>query len=370
MCISPFRGLRYKFKDLSRLICPPYDVISEKEKLELLKLSPYNFVRIELPDTLGEAKSLLDSWIKKDGILKEEKKEAIYIYSQKFELQKNRYKERLGIIALLDLDSKVMKHEITTQGPVEERLAHMKSLGIISSPIFCILSEKGRFFRLLRKFVKKKPIINFKTKDGIYHKLFIITDEKSISEIKNSVKSDRLLIADGHHRYEAAYRLFKSGGNRYLLCYICSSKDEGIVILPTHRVVYLSRLLKEKMEKFFSIKRWEEAKLKEVSKDKIFCYFGGEFCVLNYKGKEDKTRPAVVLLHKFLLDEIPASEIFYTNDISEAIKRAGEIDGIAFLLKGLDIETIMYEVKRYGFLPPKTTYFYPKVPAGIVIYKT
>lgn len=367
--IFPFHGLRYRFRDLSHLICPPYDVISKEEKEELLKLSPYNFVRIELPDTLKEAKSLLDLWVKKRGILKEEKKEAIYVYLQKFKLEKNKYKERLGIIALLDLDSEVEKHEIVTPKPVEERLAHMKSLGINSSPIFCILSEEGRFYRLLKEIVKKKPAINFKTEDGIYHKLFVITDEKNISEIKNRVSSGKLFIADGHHRYEAAYTLFKSGGNRYLLCYICSSKDKGIVILPTHRVVYLSKSLKEKMEEFFHIRRWEEAKSREVPEHSIFCYFGGEFCVLSYKGKEDKLRPAVVLLHKFLLDEIPTSEIFYTKDISEAIKRAGEMDGIAFLLRELDIETIMYEVKKYGFLPPKTTYFYPKVPAGVVVYK-
>lgn len=359
LSIHPFKGFRYKSKNLSKLICPPYDVISQQEKIELEKISPYNFVRIELPDSAATAKAYFNDWVKKRIII-QDKDEAFYVISEKIKLP-NRNASRVGLVCLLDLNSDILKHERATEAPIEDRLSLLKEHGIYTSPILCIVSDNGKFYGILKAISRKKPNFGFK-KGLINYSVYILKEKNLISKIQRTVRNKVLLIADGHHRYEAAMRYRDLKGAKYIMGYILSSKDPGIMIMPTHRVTRLTKTLESKLNELF---RFSE--VSGFKKYPLCCFIKDKFYILTPK---DKKRLPVRILDDCLRSECKYEEIFYTHDVQEAIMKAGEIDGIAFLLEPLTIEEVFKEAKSGDILPPKTTYFYPKAQAGIVFHKT
>ncbi|MBU0952400.1 MAG: DUF1015 domain-containing protein [Elusimicrobia bacterium] len=384
--IIPFKGIRYikGSKNLKNLICPPYDIISEEQRKKLTSLSANNFVNIELPESNKKAKKFLNTWLK-NNILAKEKTPSIYLYQQEFDL-KGRVFKRTGFFAALELDEKsIHGHEKTIQKHIDRRFELLKELKINTSPIFCIFPDKTKSItKLVLNVSKKNKPIEFTQldKENITHRFWVINGQKTISDLTNKLKNVSLVIADGHHRCSTGllYKELMERKNKkydnnapynYILAFLCAIEDPGLVLLPTHRVIRAYPDIQEKINKHFTLTHWDGK-----SKPQIVCYCNGEFKVLKLKKgfSENKIKNKLelsigaIVLQEFVLNETDPGNIFYTKDLGEAIKKAQEIQGYAFLLEAPTIKDIYTLSKKGKIMPQKTTYFYPKVPAGLVIY--
>ena len=257
--IAPFRGVFYnqkKIKDLAKVIAPPYDVIAKEEQEKLYKKSPYNFVRLDLssePDSYNTVAQLLHEWLS-TGILERDPAPAIYFLTHHFALKDGKKKSRQGFFALTELQDfstgDIRPHEKTLDAPKEDRLKLMLACNAQLSPIFALYSEpKLTINRMLSVVVEgTAPFIDVEQDNGDECKLWRITDPAVIEKVQKEMQQQRLLIADGHHRYEATmnYRnqLRSQRGEgtgreafNFIMAYFANMNDENVVILPTHRLV-------------------------------------------------------------------------------------------------------------------------------------
>ncbi len=269
--ILPFKGLRYnpeKIKDISKVITPPYDVISEKERDDYYQLHPDNIIRLILSKDLpGDDQSnnkytrsaeFFDKWRKKE-ILKEETEPAIYIYAQEFTLSGKKYIRR-GFISLVKLEDfqtgEIYPHEHTLAKPKEDRMNLMKACNANLSQVFTFFEDEDREISNFLHTVSEggsgtgvTPDIDFTDIYGVRNSLWAIKDKTVIEKLILQMKDRALFIADGHHRYETAlfYRDLIKGKKKeqnstgdspadYIMMMCVSMEDPGLQILPTHRL--------------------------------------------------------------------------------------------------------------------------------------
>ncbi|MBI5573343.1 MAG: DUF1015 domain-containing protein, partial [Elusimicrobia bacterium] len=197
--IIPFRAVRYNKKNISDLICPPYDIISSAEKQLLLKKSPYNAIKIELPESYISARKNFDLWKSKKILIKDEKP-SFYFYEQSFKIKGRNY-VRTGFFSLLKTEKfgkNIFPHEKTHTAPKLDRLNLLNSTNINTSPIFCLFSDKKEIFRKIVLKIKKQKPLTFACLPNGREKLWIIDDKKTIKALENLLKNNKILIADGH----------------------------------------------------------------------------------------------------------------------------------------------------------------------------
>ncbi len=264
--IAPFKGILYnqeKIRDMSKVIAPPYDVISPDGQENLYQKSDYNIVRLdfakgspsddESSNRYTRAASDFKKW-QADGILVSDERPAIYIYEQDYRLKDGTVKTRKGFMSLVrieELDSGViLPHERTLSGPKTDRLNLTKTTDANFSPIFSLYSDPElKTNSLLSGESKTRPIVNVQGEDGANNRLWRVTDESIINGLIKEIADKMIFIADGHHRYETAlnYRnemrekhpdyTGKEGFN-YTLMYFSNMDDEGLTVFPTHRLIY------------------------------------------------------------------------------------------------------------------------------------
>ena len=257
--IAPFRGVFYnqkKIRDLSKVIAPPYDVISKDEQEKLYKKSPYNFVQLDLskePDSYSAVAQLFSEW-QSQGILERDETPAIYFLSHRFKLKSGEQKLRNGFFALTELQDPatgdIRPHEKTLDAPKEDRLKLMLACHAQLSPIFALYAEpKQTINRMLTVAVEGvAPFIEIEQDNGEECKLWRIADPALIGKVQREMKEQTLLIADRHHRYEATLKYRDhmrgergqwTGGEafNYIMAYFANMNDDNVVILPTHRLV-------------------------------------------------------------------------------------------------------------------------------------
>jgi uncharacterized protein (DUF1015 family) len=427
--IAPFRGVFYnqkKIRDLARVVTPPYDVISREEQEKLYRKSPYNFVRLDFnqePDPYAAVAELLQHW-QAERILERDETPAIYFVAHKFALKDGEVKERQGFFALTELQDfstgEIRPHEKTLEAPKEDRLKLMLASHAQLSSIFALYSQPKRSInRILSEQTEgKRPFIEVKMDGGDECRLWRITDPELIREIQREMKDQRLLIADGHHRYEATLnyrdRMRSEGswtgreGFNYIMSYFANMNDENVVILPTHRLVrgyepksFLQ--LEEALQTYFYVeqypktaegKSWFLKALKNAGKKQrvIGASFKRDprYLILRLKNKRIMQRLAkdlsaplreleVSTLHHLILEHIlglspeqqtSGETIRYSQD-EEAVLQALEKEDYqaAFILnaaKSADILTIANGGEK---MPQKSTYFFPKLISGLVINK-
>ena len=215
--IAPFRGVFYnqkKIKDLSKVIAPPYDVISKEEQEKLYKKSPYNFIRLDLnqePDAYNAVAQLLDEW-QAQGIFARDDTPAIYFLSHRFKLKSGEQKLRHGFFALTELpdpaSGDIRPHEKTHDAPKEDRLKLMLACQAQLSAIFALYAQPNQAInRMLAVAIEgAPPFIEIEQDNGDELRLWRITDPSLIQKIQREMSNQSLLIADGHHRYEATLR--------------------------------------------------------------------------------------------------------------------------------------------------------------------
>ncbi len=431
--IKPFRAIRYstsRYSDLSPVIAPPYDVLDEAGKSALLAKSNKNIVGIDLPylppKTVGpdavyeKAATTLSQWLA-EGVLHKDDEAGIYAYTQVFSIRGRTYNRR-GFIALVKLEefntpaaaSDVVPHEKTYKGPIEDRMKLMRATGVQLSPIFGLFpDEKGEVNDLLYKGLGAPQAQG--TLDGVVSQIWQIADQSIQQRVVDAMKSRKVYIADGHHRYTTALGYKKEleaklGGPlpenhpaNYCLFVLVSMHDDGCVILPTHRIVgglkgFDLATLKQKLAGKFAIDEMpatEDAITSFAdgltkSAPNTFGLFDGktrklytlrlldkDILKIYEPGQSDAWRSLdVAILRRYLLDEIigPAFKaggeiaLAYTADPAQVPSMTdGEKYPLAILLRPTPLKALEDLGVQGEVMPQKSTYFYPKLATGMAI---
>ncbi|HVO95844.1 MAG TPA: DUF1015 domain-containing protein [Terriglobales bacterium] len=428
--IAPFRGVFYnqkKIKDLSKVIAPPYDVISGEEQEKLQKKSPYNFVRLDLsqePDAYNAVAQLLGDW-QAQGIFERDETPAIYFLSHRFKLKSGEKKLRLGFFALTELQDPVSgnirPHEKTLDAPKEDRLKLMLACHAQLSPIFALYAQGNHAInRMLALAVEgMAPFIEIAQDNGDELRLWRISEGALIQKVQAEMAPQSLLIADGHHRYEATLRYRdqmraeRGQANgieafNYIMTYFANMSDDNLVILPTHRLVrgYAHKPfleLEEALQSYFYVEQHPKTPEGKISflkglktAAKKHHVIGASFkrdpryLILRLKNKRIMQRLAkdlsgplreldVSTLHLLILDhilglnpeqQVSGDTIRYSQD-EETVLQALEKEDFqaAFILNASKAEEILAIVSAGEKMPQKSTYFYPKLPSGLIVNK-
>ena len=426
--IAPFQGVFYsqkKVRDLAKVIAPPYDVITKDEQEKLYKRSPYNFVRLDFslePDVYSAVAQLLDAWIN-EGVFERDEAPAIYYMAQRFTLNSGEQKERRGFFALLELEDfaagNIRPHEKTLDAPKQDRLKLMLACNAQLSSIFAVYAQPQQAINkmLATHLEGASPFMEVKQDGGGECRLWRIVDRQLIRRLQEEMAPQRLLIADGHHRYEATlnYRNYLraqrgqgSGREAYnfILTYFANINDDNVVILPTHRLVrgYEAKRflqLEEALQNYFFLeqypktpegKGWFLKALKNGGKKKrlIGASFKRDprYLILRLKSKRIMQRLAkelsaqlqeldVTVLHLLILEHVlglapekqaSGETIRYSQD-EDAVLQALEKEDFqaAFILNPPKAQDLLAIAGNGETMPHKSTYFYPKPLTGLVI---
>ncbi|MBA3014016.1 MAG: DUF1015 domain-containing protein [Proteobacteria bacterium] len=439
--IAPFRGLRYNKKKIATMedvVSPPYDVIDEHSRQALFKKNPYNMVQLDLVKSVDagamsderyqQARQTFDLW-QQENVLARDSQPTLYLYHTEYSVPSGKRFTRKGLIALAGLaefaEGVVKPHEKTFRGVTTDRLRLIDACQAQFSSIFSLYSDPaGEIMAILDAVCPEAPLSSVSDHDGCRHTIWAITDETAIKAVCAQFASKSLYIADGHHRYTTALQLREMMRERqgsvptdspynHTMMYLCGMEDEGLSVLPTHRVVrvpYLTTVdaLIEKMRGGFEVEEIHGGsreflvsevlgRMDENIQDTMFGLYhpGADRCFLltlkpgvmaqTCSGKQPEALQDldVVVLSELVLGcllELPyqrcedESLIHYYPDPDEALDAAVKetLDGrqgspVLFLMNS----TLVSQVKRVAdeglVMPHKSTYFYPKVLTGLVI---
>jgi uncharacterized protein (DUF1015 family) len=383
--IRPFRGVRFDCGrvSLSEALCPPYDVISPEQARGFRKLG-FNAVRLELPEGKGPAKyhRAAGVWMdwRRAGILAQDPRPSFYICEERFKVQ-GQPRRRLGFLAALGMGSlaarSVLAHERTLPKPKADRLCLLRALRANTSPIFGIFHDSsGLVRRVLRGALRHAPETSGRL-EGVAYKLWRLEDSQAILLICRVLEPQKILIADGHHRYEVCRRYFEKSrlpAGAAILAYLCPEEDRGLVVLPTHRIVASSGLV-EAAGRLCQLKAYQSRgelleNLKRSRNPYAFGLYDGRFLLAKpYRAASCRSGLCVEWLGSYLLGGISPERIQYTHDPGRALALAKKGKHVAVFVKPFEVAQIRRAVSRVGLLPPKSTYFFPKIATGLV-FKT
>ncbi|MBN1176315.1 MAG: DUF1015 domain-containing protein [Dehalococcoidales bacterium] len=432
--IRPFCGVHYNpalVKDLSKVLCPPYDVITPQMQQELYNRSERNFVRIEFgrempsdKDTdnrYTRAAATLGKWLEQ-GVLATDKKPAVYITDHRFTYQGKDYRRRsmTCLVKLEEWDRMVVRpHEGTQSKPKGDRASLLWALNADASPILGLYDGSGTpMVALLDEQTTGKPLLSADDIGGESFRLWMITDKEVNRQIADCLAERPLYIADGHHRYESAltYRRERRTTTLpveeeepfdFVMMTLVDFADPGLVILPSHRLVRgLSKsaldILKAGLDTCFDIKRFSPDRndmftqvnsLLTAEKGEIKLVLYGlsreELLLLRLKNldiigtmipyfhSELYQKLDVSIVDHVILEELlglPPDNIKtfieYTNDAVAAIRSVVEKEyQLAVIVSPVKPEVIKAIADSGDRMPRKSTYFYPKTPAGLVLYR-
>ncbi len=418
-------------KELADIVCPPYDVIAPRLQQELYRRSPYNFVRIEAGRELAQdtntdnkytrSAATLEQWLK-EGVLTADPAPAIYLHDHYFSYEGKELRRRAVIagVRLEEWDKRVVRpHEGTLVEHKGDRFSLLWALQANTSPILALFEDRGqRVASLLASAGESQPIISFSESNGERHEVRAITNPGIINQLAGGLADSPLYIADGHHRYESALAFRRerradvssTGDEAYdfVMMALVDFADPGVLILPPHRLVggipkaALSQL-SAKLESLFDIEElpldtpdvWGKVDqlLAAGGKDEVrFALFGlGEDRLLILKLRDFAAASQMMpyfhsALYKKLdvsvLDHVILEELLglgsggegavldFSYQGRDAVNRVLEQEyQLAFLLRPIKPEVIRAVADADDRMPRKSTYFYPKAPAGLVLYR-
>lgn len=408
--IYPFHAYRYSNSAgrLEDLLTQPYDKISPAMQQRYLAASPYNVVRVilgerrdsdtESDNVYTRAAAFFTKWIE-SGILQREPKPALYPYFQQFKVpDTGETLVRQGFIGLgsvVDYSEHVVyRHEHTLSGPKKDRLQVLRQTGAHFGQIFMLYPGRdGAVDQVLADSMSRQPVCEVTDEYGTIHALGRIDDPARIAEIQNLMRDKKLLIADGHHRYETAlnYRNENPGNTAAaaVMMTFVNMYSPGLRILGTHRVVhslasFVPADLKNALERRFRVTLLKSlAELQEAwaaphaGQVRIGVSLPGETLLLERprKGRElDVNILHEELLHQDLgvTPEAVREERYlrYVRGVDPAIKEVEERRAqLAFLLEPPPVEHVAEISFGGGVMPQKSTDFYPKLLTGMAIYR-
>ena len=406
--IKPFKAYR-PAENADKIACPPYDVISSEEARKMAEGNPISFLHIDKPEidlpvgtdlydssVYAKGRENLDKFIS-DGILKEEKKPCFYIYAQTMD-----GRTQYGIVAATSTEEYdkgiIRKHELTRKDKEEDRTRHIQTLEATTGPVFLTYPDNQKINELVADICKKEPIYNFTTEDKITHKVWLVADDAIINMLEEEFKNIPLLyVADGHHRSASASNNARQkraenpgykGGESYN--YFLS------VIFPASHlyVMAYNRLVKDlngfsEVEFFDALKQnfeIEKTKLQVPTTRHQFCmYIGKKWYLLTAKPSAFDAADAVGSLDVSILQNKVLAPLLAIQDprTDKRISFVGGIRGTKELIKEVDsgefkvafsmyptsIEELMKVADQNLIMPPKSTWFEPKLRSGLLIYK-
>lgn len=398
--IKAFNGVRYRGNNITKLICPPYDIISKQEKERLKRLSAYNMVKMELPDEsagsnkYANSSKLYKEW-RNQGVLEQENLPALYFYEQSFK-DHGKKMVRRGFFAALKVENphggSVKPHERTLSKPKADRLRLLRAVKANLSPIFGLFNDKGGKTLKLCKTLAKTPCASTASDpEGTRHKLWVVKDPKTIALVVKELAGQKIFIADGHHRYETAWNYSQAMKGKekkasaekeynYVMIYLCPMEDPGLSIWPTHRVVEEPAGFEDRIKEYFT--ELPQTAFKKYSgklPQALAVWKKGKMRTLVLKDKQalsekmpDKCKAyrelGVSMLHSLLLSDVAPDRITYVKSEKEALKLARARKCLAVMVPSTPIKAVKEIALANQTMPQKSTYFYPKVASGIVIH--
>jgi len=246
--IEPFRALHYdrdRVGGLQPVVAPPYDVIDGTQRADLLARSPYNVVEIDLPvsdqDPYAHAASVFEQW-QRDGVLVRDEEPAVWALAQDYTGPDGQRRTRHGFFARVKVEDygpgRIRPHERTHPGPKEDRLRLTRATKANLSPIFSLYDDPaGAAWGALAPHLESAPWSEVTDEDGTVHRLWRVVDPDAIAKVAEALAPAELLIADGHHRYETARVYHDEGGAGHVLMCLVALQDPGLTVFPTHRLL-------------------------------------------------------------------------------------------------------------------------------------
>jgi uncharacterized protein (DUF1015 family) len=396
---KPFKGILFsgeKVNDMASCVCPPYDVITDPDIY--YERHPYNAIRLELPRPLGDmdeyrtAQRTMEDWLK-SGVLVYDRKETVYVYEQEFQVEGTSCLRR-GFIALHKLEKRrILTHEQTRKRAKEDRERLISTLGAFTSLIFGLYEDREERIEHILASSQKEEIFDFVDEQFVRNRFYRMTQAADIDRLSDLMSEKKIYIADGHHRLDVSYRL----NLPYVPLYLTNMYSGGIVIFPYHRIVdfetpsSLVHLLDSIADHLAVLKYPLTGKTSvESALQRIAASPEPEYIMYS---KDDPTtfyiltdrrttrfadetihetlkQLKVNILHTAILKDllhIKEEEISFTQDTYESIRRIreGTID-LALFLPPTTVQEVK-EVADHGlYMPPKSTFFHPKVLTGIV----
>jgi uncharacterized protein (DUF1015 family) len=409
--VRPLEALHYNLSAISSLAdvtAPPYDVVDAAQRAELLARSPFNVVEIDLPrapagrDPYEHAAETLEAWTLQ-GVLSTDREPAIWALTQDYEGPDGKRRTRHGLLARVRVTEYgaglVRPHERTQPGPKEDRLRLTRATRHNLSPIFAL--HPGNTWRHLGPLVADEPWGEVADPDGTVHRVWRIPDPALCAAVASELSDAELLIADGHHRYETALayadEIGGEGPHRYTLMCLVSLEDPGLTIFGTHRMIGdldadARERLGDGIREHFHVEEAGEDDLDPAGNHGVgvFGYLdaasGRSFRLrLEDTGAIDEAlgdrsdayrRLDAAILEELILkralgmsaeDILAKRGLGYASGVrqAQALLDEGAYQA-AFLLRPTPVEQVS-EVAAHGeTMPPKSTYFFPKVLTGVV----
>ena len=423
--LRPFRGWRYDpavVGDLAAVLSPPYDLVTPGLQESLRQLSPFNVVHLEAGESLdwnasvegqySQTATLFDEW-SQEGVLRRDQEHCFYLLRQDFQ-HGGRKRSRLGLTACVQLEEYqgkgVLPHEYTEAPAIRDRVALMEACNTNFSPIMSLYRDAAsELASIFGQTMAEAPVIEVEDEQGQQSTLWLITEASAQEKISRFFLDKPIFLADGHHRYEAAlqFQRNQSGrgkgsdddklGHNFMMMTLIGFDDPGLLVLPYHRV--LSGLsteqqagFQERLNQIFEAQplqttdnRGADALVEQVA------YHGLDRHAMAMIGPEGQG-PVLLTLRegvrwqqwgplavseawileeqvlKPVLGDTTLDHLGFIHDHHEALESvASGTQQIAFLLKPFPMDQFEAIVGDGQRLPRKSTFFYPKLPTGLVI---
>jgi uncharacterized protein (DUF1015 family) len=407
--VQPLRALHYdlaKVGSLDAVAAPPYDVIDPEQRAQLAARSPYNVVRVDLPegdpDPYAEAAKIFGRWQAEGAVVRDDEP-ALWTLTQDYTGPDGRRLTRRGVFARVRVEDygpgRIRPHERTHPGPKEDRLRLTRATRANLSPIFSLYDDpRGATAAVLEA---AEPFGEQTDDDGTVNRLARVADPAAIEAFQAALEPAELLIADGHHRYETA-RVYADevggeGEHRYVLMCLVALQDTGLTVFPTHRLIrdttpQSQEALGSTLRELFTVEEIDHADLRPPDGDGpltmgyIDSFFKRGFRLTlkdqasadaaldgmpdAYRHLDTAVLEALVLNGPLGLSEDDIAHLEglgYSRTDDEALQLVltGEYDA-AFFLRSTPIEQVRAIAAAGVNMPPKSTYFFPKVPTGLL----
>jgi uncharacterized protein (DUF1015 family) len=412
--VQPLRTLRYDLAavgSLDAVAAPPYDVIDPPMRAELAAKSPFNVVEVDLPEANGgdpylHAQTTMEAWLQ-EGIVRREREPAMWAMTQDYTGPDGNPYTRHGFFCRVRVEDygpgRIRPHERTQPGPKEDRLRLTRATRANLSPIFSLFPDaEGEAWRALEPLTEgDDPFATVTDRDGTVNRLWRVPDTATIERVQAILADRELLIADGHHRYETA-RVYAQevggeGPHSYVLMFLCSLQDSGLTIFPTHRLLKdldaeKRSALRQTIEQHFDVREISAEELEPPAGDGpvAFGYLDSFHqrplrLTLRDQAAADAALPGqsdayrhldtAVLEALILKGALGMSEddiadkrgLGYSKGFADARDAvdSGRADA-AFFMRATPVEQVREVAEAGESMPPKSTFFYPKIPTGLV----
>jgi uncharacterized protein (DUF1015 family) len=412
--VQPLSTLRYDLAtvgSLDAVAAPPYDVIDAPMRAELAGRSPFNVVEVDLPQANGgdpylHAQTTMEAWLQQ-GVVVREREPAIWAMTQDYTGPDGSSYTRHGFFCRVRVEDygpgRIRPHERTQPGPKEDRLRLTRATRANLSPIFSLFPDpQGEAWQVLEPLTEAdEPYGTVTDADGTRNRLWRVSDPGAIERVQSILADRELLIADGHHRYETA-RVYEQevggeGPHSYVLMFLCSLQDSGLTIFPTHRLLKgldadRRAALRKAIERDFDVTEVPAGELEPPAGEGPVAFgyldsFHQRPLRLTLKdqsaadaalpGRSDAYRhldtavlEALVLKGALGMSEDDVANkrgLGYSKDFADARDAvdSGRADA-AFFMRATPVEQVREVAEAGESMPPKSTFFYPKIPTGLV----